>query len=99
MCVKFDGECKLSVRIANRAEYLRWCKYVDPHSDRWDFEVEFPAIMRRTYKFSSALDISVIANQIISLLQMGFDVHASNFKLEQKEVASETSPKVEDEDP
>ena len=97
--IELNGQCRVSIKFNNRAEYLRWCKYIDPYANRWDFEVSFPAIMRKTYLFKNSLDVEMMMKQLISLLQMGFSVSMANFELDQKEVALETSPNVEDEDP
>lgn len=97
--IEIDGKCRVSIRFNNKGEYLKWAKYVDPQKTRWDFDVTFPAIMRREYIFHNILDVEMMIKQIVGLLQMGFDVSMANFNLEQKEVALETPPKIEDEDP
>ena len=96
--IELDGKCRVSIRFQNRAEYLKWAKYMDP-TGRWDFDVQFPAIMRKEYIFHSIYEVELMIKRIIDLLQMGFDVSMANFNLTQEEVALETPPKIEDEDP
>lgn len=94
--LELSGSCRVSIKFNNRAEYLKWCKYISPYSNRWDFEVQFPAIMRKTYTFRTSLDVELMTKQLVSLLQMGFNISMANFELDQKEVATDTPSIVEE---
>lgn len=76
------GSCVIAIRFECRAEYLKWKKYCDP-GRRWEFEVEFPAILRMDYPFESALDVNILSVKIVQLLQMGFNVYSAEWRLSQ----------------
>ena len=74
------GKCILQIRIENEQIYEEWRQY-NGGSCRWDFLTTFPAIMRATYHFENMTDVTMIVQKIIQLLQMGFEVRASDWKL------------------
>lgn len=79
---KLHGRCVLSIRMENEEDYERWKKY---NPDRkWDFIVNYPAVMRAEYTFKNALEAEIMAKKIVQLLQIGFDVHSANWKLDEK---------------
>lgn len=72
----------IAIRFRHRAEYLKWKYYIDP-SRKWDFEVEYPAIMRSEFVFHDSLEAEMLAKKIIQLLEMGFDVHTAQWRLKE----------------
>lgn len=82
------GKCVVAIRFKNRAEYLKWKYYMDP-TRKWDFDVEFPAIMRTEFEFKNAREAEILCKKIIQLLEIGFDVYTSQWKL--NEIAMETT--------
>ena len=79
----FNGTCILSVRFQNHGEYLKWKNFT--HTTRqWDFIMQYPAIMRAEYAFHNAADVEIMTRKIVQLLQMGFDVYSTSWKLEEK---------------
>lgn len=83
------GNVDLAIRFKNRAEYLKWKYYVDPNR-KWEFEVSYPAIMRTEWTFQNSMEVEMLSKKIVSLLQMGFDVHSVNWRLTKS--ATETTP-------
>ena len=84
-----NGKCILSIRFENHGEYLRWKKYSGDR--KWDFLVNYPAILRAEYEFNNSLDVEMMTKKIIQLLQMGFDVYSANWQVKEK-IANETTP-------
>lgn len=78
------GKCTVQVMIKHHTEYLKWKKY-NGGASRWDFEVSFPALMRREYIFHTITDLNMITQKVVQLLQLGFDVRAVNWKLTEYE--------------
>lgn len=76
------GRCTLSIRMDSEEDYQRWKKY-NPDK-KWDFIVSFPAVMRAEYTFKNAMEVEMMAKKVVQLLQMGFDVHTANWKLDEK---------------
>lgn len=79
----FDGTCILSIRFQNHGEYLKW-KHLTNTNRQWEFIMQYPAIIRAEYKFHNALDVEIMTKKIVQLLQMGFDVYSTSWKLEEK---------------
>lgn len=79
---ELHGRCTLSIRMDSEEDYQRWKKY---NPDRkWDFIVSFPAVMRAEYTFKNAMEVEMMAKKVVQLLQMEFDVHTANWKLDEK---------------
>lgn len=79
---ELHGRCVLCIRMENEEDYERWKKY---NPDRkWDFIVNYPAVMRAEYTFKNALEAEIMAKKIVQLLQIGFDVHSASWKLDEK---------------
>ena len=76
------GSCILQIRIENEEQHKQWAKY-NGGKQRWDFLVDYPAIMRATYDFHTSLDVDILARKVVQLLQMGFQVHAVDWKLKE----------------
>lgn len=76
------GRCVLSIRMDSEEDYQRWKKY-NPDK-KWDFIVSFPAVMRAEYTFKNTMEVEIMAKKVVQLLQMGFDVHTANWKLDEK---------------
>lgn len=75
------GRCILEIQLKNHGEYLKWCKYVNPHGRQWEFLHTYPAIMRAEYFFKSSLEVEIMAKRIVQLLEMGFDVYSARWEL------------------
>ena len=79
---ELHGRGVLCIRMENEEDYERWKKY---NPDRkWDFIVNYPAVMRAEYTFKNALEAEIMAKKIVQLLQIGFDVHSASWKLDEK---------------
>ena len=74
------GKCVLQIRIKDEEQYKEWQKY-NGGPTRWDFIVSYPAIMRATYIFETETDLNLITRKVVQLLQMGFDVRGTDWKL------------------
>lgn len=83
----FDGSCRIRVIFKERAEYIKFCKYV-LHTD-WTMD---------TTAYSSTLDLAFhstdelygIMQKIVFLMQLGFRVYSADWKL-----ATQTPPIIE----
>lgn len=73
------GKCTLQIYFQNEEDYQRWQEYYK--SQRWQFDHTFPAIMRCEYEFQTTYDVDHMVHEIINLLQMGFDVRATDWKI------------------
>lgn len=80
---KLNGKCVLTIRFEDREQYEEWKRY-NPVGRQWEFLVSFPACMQAEYIFRNALDVEVMTKKIIQLLQMGFDVHATRWTLDEQ---------------
>lgn len=81
--VIFNGVCTLSIRFESPDEYVRWKHY--EHGRKWEFNVDYPAIMRAEYEFHKKSDVERMAMKIVDLLQNGFDVYSASWKLDKEE--------------
>ena len=75
------GQCTIQIYIQNHGEYLKWKKYVEGNQHRWDFMVNYPAVMRSSYIFHKVQDLDMITRKIVMLLQSGFNVRAVDWQL------------------
>ena len=71
------GTCTLQIQFQNHGEYLKWKKYNGGR--QWEFVTTYPAIMRAEYDFHTVQDIDILVRKIVQLLQIGFNVRASNW--------------------
>ena len=79
------GSCRISIKVNNHGEYLKWKQYNGADGRKWEFFHTFPALMFAIYNFDTAMDVEMIAKKIVQLLEMGFDVHTADWQLaEQK---------------
>lgn len=90
-----NGSCTLAVRFETPEDYLKWKYYTGGR--QWEFMVNYPAVMRSTQEFHGTRDVEMISRKIVQLLEMGFDVYSANWKLDEQEIAIETTPVVADE--
>lgn len=81
--ITFNGTCILSIRLQNHGEYLKW-KELTHTTRKWEFIMQYPAILRAEYEFHNAMDVEIMTKKIVQLLQMGFDVYSASWKLEEK---------------
>ena len=80
---KLYGKCILSIRFRNHGEYLKW-KRVFGMGRKWEFMIDhYPAIMQSEYIFHKAVDVEMMAKQIVALLQQGFDVYSAKWQLKE----------------
>lgn len=76
------GKCILEIQLKNHGEYLRWQKYNGGR--RWEFDHSYPAIMRASYEFHTAMDVEVMTKKIVQLLEMGFDVYSARWQVSEE---------------
>lgn len=77
------GTCKLAIKFENRAEYLKWKRYIGGGS-AWEFEISYPAIMYTNFEFHDSEDVEILCKRIVQLLEMGFNVHSTNWSLKEE---------------
>ena len=85
---KLIGKCILMIRFNNKGEHLKWKKYFGA-GRQWEFIVSYPAIMQAEYSFRNSLEAETMAKRVVQLLEMGFDVHSSQWRLEKEENKNE----------
>lgn len=73
------GKCVLQVRFENEDEYKKWKEFNQRYI--WAFDHTYPAIMRAEYEFHTTYDVELMTKEIVSLLEMGFDVRAVDWKV------------------
>lgn len=73
------GKCVLQIRFETEEDYKRW-KEVNRRY-LWEFDHTYPAIMRAEYEFHTTYDVELMAKEIVSLLEMGFDVRSVDWKV------------------
>ena len=77
----FEGSATIRIIFKCRAEYLKFRKYV--LKTEWKpCELDCPPYEEMIIPFHCTDDIDTINRQIISLLQMGFDVYCCKYHLE-----------------
>lgn len=82
---KFTGTAKLLIRFDTRLLWQKYRKYI--LKTDWDFNAgQFPYIAEREIRFESAQDVEMICQQIVFLLQLGFDVSSCRWTLDREDV-------------
>lgn len=75
------GKCVLQIRFENEDEYKKWKEFNQRY--KWGFDHTYPAIMRAEYEFHTVYDVELMTKEIVSLLEMGFDVRAVDWKVKE----------------
>lgn len=87
---KFDGQATIKVRFRNNPDYVRFCEYI--LKSKWRPGDAYPTWVEQNIEFHSIDDLNNINKLIVMLLQMGFEVYSTGYKLEQQ-LAEEEYPK------
>lgn len=93
MTTKFDGQAVIKVRFRNNPEYVKFRKQV--LKTDWVPGDVYPPWEDLVVDFHCIDDLDRITRRIVQLLQMGFEVYSTRYKLEQQ-LAEEEYPTEED---
>ena len=93
MTTKFDGQAVIKVRFRNNPEYVKFRKQV--LKTDWVPGDAYPPWEDLVVDFHCVDDLDRITRRIVQLLQMGFEVYSTRYKLEQQ-LAEEEHPIEED---
>ena len=95
MCEKFDGQAVIKVRFRSNPEYVKFRKYI--LKTDWAPGDVYPNWEEMTIPFHSSEDLDKVTRTIVMLLQNGFEVYSTKYKLE-KHMAEDEYPPEGDED-
>ena len=87
---KFDGQVTIKVRFKNNPEYKKFRDYI--LRTKWNPGDVYPTWEEMILDFHCVDDLDRINKVIVMLLQMGFEVYSTSYKLEQQ-LAEEEHPR------
>ena len=86
----FDGQAVIKVRFRTNPEYVKFRKYI--LKTEWIPGDAFPAWEEMTIDFHSSEDLEKVTKTVVMLLQQGFEVYSTRYKLE-SQLAEEEYPR------
>lgn len=95
MIESFDGQAVIKVRFRNNPEYVKFRTCI--LKTDWKPGDVYPQWEELVVDFHSVEDLENITKRIVMLLQMGFEVYSTRYKLEQQ-LAEEEYPEEDIDD-
>lgn len=93
---EFNGEVTIKVRFRSNPEYVKFHTYI--LKTEWRPGDVYPQWYELKSEFHSVEDLDAVTRKVVMLLQMGFEVYCTRYKLEQQ-LAEEEYPKEDYEEP
>lgn len=91
----FDGEATIKVRFRNNPEYVKFREQI--LKTKWTPGDAYPTWEEIVIPFHNVGDLDYVTKTVVMLLQNGFEVYSTRYKLEEQ-LAEEEHPVEEDED-
>jgi len=92
---KFDGQAVIKVRFRNNPEYVKFREQI--LKTKWNPGDVYPAWEEMKIDFHNVDDLDKVTRTVVMLLQNGFEVYSTRYKLEQQ-LAEEEHPPEDDEE-
>lgn len=86
---KFDGQAVIKVRFRNNPEYVKFRETI--LRTKWNPGDVYPTWEEMTIDFHNVDDLDKVTRTVVMLLQNGFEVYSTRYKLEQQ-LAEEEHP-------
>lgn len=90
---EFSGQVTIKVRFRSNPEYVKFRKYV--LKTEWNPGDVYPQWEEIVKDFNCIEDLDRVTRIVVMLLQMGFEVYSTRYKLE-KQLAEEEYPREEE---
>ena len=90
MAESFNGQVTIKVRFRNNPEYVKFRTYI--LKTDWMPGDAYPTWEDLVIDFHSVEDLDRITRRIVQLLQMGFEVYSTRYKLESQLAEEEYPP-------
>ncbi len=95
MTEKFDGQATIKVRFRNNPEYVKFREQI--LKTKWNPGDAYPTWEEMVIPFHNVEDLDTVTRTVVMLLQHGFEVYSTRYKLE-SQLAEEEHPPEGDED-
>ena len=95
MTTTFNGQAVIKVRFRNNPEYVKFREQI--LKTKWNPGDVYPAWEEMTIDFHNVDDLDKVTRTVVMLLQNGFEVYSTRYKLEQQ-LAEEEHPTEGDTD-
>lgn len=92
---EFRGQVTIKVRFRNNPEYKKFRDYI--LKTPWRPGDVYPQWEEIVKDFNCIEDLDRVTRMVVMLLQMGFEVYSTRYKLE-KQLAEEEHPREEEEE-
>ena len=89
MTTTFDGQAVIKVRFRNNPEYVKFREQI--LKTKWNPGDVYPAWEEMKINFHNVDDLDKVTRTVVMLLQNGFEVYSTRYKLEQQ-LAEEEYP-------
>ena len=86
---KFDGEATIKVRFRNNPEYVKFREQI--LKTKWTPGDAYPTWEEMVIPFHNVDDLERVTKTVVMLLQNGFEVYSTRYKLE-SQLAEEEHP-------
>ena len=87
---KFDGQAVIKVRFRNNPEYVKFRETI--LRTKWNPGDAYPTWEEMTIDFHNVDDLDKVTRTVVMLLQNGFEVYSTRYKLEQQLAEEEYPP-------
>ena len=89
---KFDGQATIKVRFRNNPEYVKFREQI--LKTKWNPGDAYPTWEEMKIDFHNVDDLDKVTRTVVMLLQNGFEVYSTRYKLE-SQLAEEEHPTEE----
>ena len=87
---KFDGQAVIKVRFRNNPEYVKFREQI--LKTKWNPGDAYPTWEEMKIDFHNVDDLDKVTRTVVMLLQNGFEVYSTRYKLEQQLAEEEHPP-------
>lgn len=87
---KFDGQAVIKVRFRNNPEYVKFREQI--LKTKWNPGDAWPSWEEMVIDFHNVNDLEKVTKTVVMLLQNGFEVYSTRYKLEQQLAEEEYPP-------
>jgi len=90
MTTTFDGQATIKVRFRSNPEYVKFRTQV--LKTEWNPGDAYPTWEEMVVEFHNVEDLDRITRKVVHLLQLGFEVYSTRYKLDQQLAEEEYPP-------
>lgn len=95
MTTTFNGQAVIKVRFRNNPEYVKFREQI--LKTKWNPGDVYPAWEEMKIDFHNVDDLDKVTRTVVMLLQNGFEVYSTRYKLEQQLAEEEHPPEGDEE--